>query len=91
MKGPRALAALVLITALALPSFAFAAHKQYQVTGPVLEVTDTMIAIQKGKDRWEIDRTADTKVEGDLKVGEKVTVYYYMTAEKVEAKGGEKK
>jgi len=68
-------------------TFAFAgAVKTYQVTGPVLEVTDDMIAVQKGKDRWEIARTADTKVTGDLKVGAKVTIEYRMTATKVEAK-----
>jgi hypothetical protein len=60
--------------------------KTYQVTGPVLEVTDTMIAVQKGKDRWEIARDKDTKVTGDLKVGAKVTIEYVMTAAKVEVK-----
>jgi hypothetical protein len=30
-----------------------------------------MIAVQKGKDRWEIARGPDTKVTGDLKVGSK--------------------
>ena len=75
----------VVALALMLPRVAFASHT-YQVTGPVLEVTDKMIAVQKGKERWEIDRTPDTKVEGELKVGEKVTIYYHMTAEKVETK-----
>src|SRR3954447_11674618 len=90
MNLSRTLSALVLAAALSIPSIAFAS-KTYQVTGPVLEVTDTMIAIQKGKDRWEIDRDKDTKIEGELKVGEKITVYYHMTAEKVESKGsGEK-
>jgi hypothetical protein len=86
MKASRTIHALVLIAALSLPSTAFASHT-YQVTGPVLEVTDKMIAVQKGKDRWEIDRDADTKIEGELKVGEKVTITYHMTAEKVEVKG----
>jgi hypothetical protein len=85
MKASRALYAFVLIAALSIPSVAFAS-KTYQVTGPVLEVTDTMIAVQKGKDRWEIDRDKDTKIEGELKVGEKVTITYHMTAEKVEVK-----
>ena len=68
-------------------TFAFAgAVKTYQVTGPVLEVTDDMIAVKKGKDRWEITRSADTKVTGDLKVGAKVTIEYRMTATKVEVK-----
>jgi hypothetical protein len=68
-------------------SVAFAAPvKTYQVTGPVLEVTDDMVAVQKGKDRWEIARGPDTKVTGDLKVGSKVTIEYSMTATKVEVK-----
>jgi hypothetical protein len=68
-------------------SLAFAAAvKTYQVTGPVLEVSDTMIAVQKGKDRWELARTPDTKVTGDLKVGSKVTIEYRMTATEVEVK-----
>ena len=68
-------------------TFAFAgAVKTYQVTGPVLEVTDDMIAVKKGKDRWEITRSADTEVTGDLKVGAKVTIEYRMTATKVEVK-----
>jgi len=60
--------------------------KAYQVTGPVLEMTDSMIVVQKGKERWEIARTADTKIEGDVKVGSKVTVMYTMSATAVEAK-----
>jgi len=60
--------------------------KEYQVTGPVLEMNDTMIAVQKGKDRWEIARDANTKVNGDVKVGSKVTIMYTMTATSVEAK-----
>jgi hypothetical protein len=80
------LAALSL--ALLIPATTFA--KTYQVTGPVLEVTDTMIAVQKGKDRWEIERTADTKVDGELKVGAKVTITYTMTAAKVEVKEDKK-
>ncbi len=66
---------------------AFAAGpKTYQVTGPVLEVRDDVIVVQKGKEKWEIARAADTKVKGDLKVGAKVTIEYRMTATNVEAK-----
>ena len=85
---------LLAAATLAFSSAAFAAGaKTYQVTGPVLEVTDSMIAVQKGKDRWEINRDANTKVTGDLKVGEKVTVTYTMSATDVEVKadkGGKK-
>src|SRR5436305_14327615 len=80
---------LLAAASLALSSAAFAAGaKTYQVTGPVLEVTDTMIAVQKGKDRWEINRDSNTKVSGDLKVGEKVTVTYTMSASDVAVKAG---
>lgn len=65
---------------------ASAGGKTYQVTGPVLEVTDTIIAVQKGKDRWEILRDSGTKLSGDLKVGAKATVEYKMTATTVEVK-----
>jgi hypothetical protein len=83
MKLPRIGLALALA---ALPLLASAAVKTYQVTGPVLEVTDTMIVVQKGQDRWEIARDASTKVKGDLKVGAKVTIEYRMTATSVTIK-----
>lgn len=63
-----------------------AGAKTYQVTGPVLEVRDDVIVVQKGKEKWEIARNADTKVKGDLKVGAKVTIEYRMTAATIEAK-----
>ena len=44
---------LLAAASLALSSAAFAAGgKTYEVTGPVLEVTDSMFVVQKGKDRW---------------------------------------
>jgi hypothetical protein len=69
----------------ALPVSA-AGPKTYQVTGPILELTDTVITVQKGDDKWEIARTPDTKVTGKLKVGEKVTIVYTMSANKIEVK-----
>jgi hypothetical protein len=77
---------LVAAGMLSLSSTAFAGAKSYQVTGPVMEVNDSMIVVTKGKERFEIDRDANTKVTGDLKVGEKVTVMYTMTAKEVEVK-----
>lgn len=66
---------------------AIAAVNDYQVTGPVLEVTDSMIAVEANKkDRWELKKDADTKGPADVKVGDKVTVHYTMTATKIEAK-----
>jgi hypothetical protein len=81
--------ALVLALALATPAFA-APPKTYQVTGPVLEVTADTITVQKGNDKWEIARTADTKVTGELKKGEKVTIEYRMTAATIEVKAAKK-
>lgn len=58
----------------------------YQATGPVLELTDSKIVIQKDTEKWEFARTPTTKVTGTLKVGEKVTVHYSMTATSIESK-----
>jgi hypothetical protein len=85
---------MVLALALAMMAGgALAAEKSYQVTGPVLEVRDDAVVVQKGKEKWEIARTSDTKVEGELKKGEKVTVHYKMTATSIEvaAKKGKAK
>lgn len=62
----------------------------YQVTGPVLEVTATKIVVQKGSEKWEISRDANTKMKGDAKVGDKVTVEYKMSASSIEVKGAAK-
>jgi hypothetical protein len=81
---------LALVCLLAAASVTAETADKYQVTGPVLEVTDTMIAVQKGKDRWEVARDAGTKVTGDLKVGSKVTIKYRMVATTVEVKADAK-
>ena len=83
-KALLSISGLALVLALALP--VHAAAKTYQVTGPVLEVTDDHITVQKGTEKWEIARDASTKVTGDLKVGAKVTIEYRMTATSAEVK-----
>ena len=75
-------AAVLLLTSVAIA----AGPKDYQVTGPVLDVTDDVITVEKGKDKWEIGRNKDTKINGDLKKGSKVTIQYKMTATSVEVK-----
>src|SRR6266478_6313899 len=60
--------------------------KTYQVTGPVLEVTPTTLTVQKGDEKWEIARDKNTKLNGELKVGSNVTIYYRMVATEVEIK-----
>ena len=77
----------LLAAALFVPAVAIAAGpKDYQVTGPVLDVTSDVITVQKDKDKWEIARTKDTKIDGELKKGSRVTIYYKMTATSVEVK-----
>jgi len=63
-----------------------AAPKTYQVTGPILELTDDMIVVQKGQEKWQIARDGSTKVTGELKVGAKVTIEYRMSATSIEVK-----
>jgi hypothetical protein len=88
MKRIALLATVFLLAA----SLAFAAGpKTYQVTGPVLDVKDDVIVVEKGKDKWEIGRSKDTKVAGDLKVGSKVTIEYRMEAASVEVKDAKAK
>jgi hypothetical protein len=87
----KTLLSLLAIVSLGLGSAAFAGSaKDYQVTGPVLEVTDSMIAVQKGSDRWELKRDSSTKGGTGVKVGDKVTVHYSMTATDIESKGAAK-
>ncbi len=80
-------AVVVIVVLLLVAAVAFAdSVKTYQVTGPVLEIKDTMIVVQKGKDKWEIAKDANTKIKGDLKVGAKVTIQYEMKATDIEVK-----
>ena len=81
--------ALFLAIALSLSTAAFAADaKSYQVTGPVVSVTNDAITVMKGKEKWEIGKDAATKTSGEVKEGDKVTVMYRMTATSIEAKAG---
>ena len=80
-----------IIVSLFLSTAAIAAGpKDYQVTGPVLDVKDDIIVVQKGTEKWEIGRDKDTKVDGDLKKGSRVTVKYKMTASSIEVKDAAK-
>jgi hypothetical protein len=77
-------AALMASTALA------AGPKDYQVTGPVLDVNEDVIVVEKGKEKWEVGRNKDTKIKGDLKKGSRVTIQYKMIATSVESKDAAK-
>jgi len=87
----RKLVLAVLVVLFTVSLAVAAGPKTYQVTGPVLELTNDAITVQKGKEKWQIGRDKDTKVKGDLKVGSKVTIEYIMKAATVEAKADAKK
>ena len=82
----RRFAATACALLLAAAPAAMAGTKEYQVTGPIISMTDTSIVIQKGKEQWEVSRDATTKGAEALKVGDKVTVHYTMSASSVEPK-----
>lgn len=83
---------LAVVLGLVMVSLAFAGSlKTYQVTGPVLEIKDDVIVVEKGKEKWEVARDKATKVTGDLKVGAKVTIHYQMKATEIDVKADKKK
>ncbi len=69
-----------------------AAPQDYQVTGPIVSMTDTTVVVKKGQDNWELSKDAALKpADGsELKVGDKVTIHYTMAAQSVEKKGAAK-
>jgi len=77
----------VIAVALALVATAAFAGKTYQFTGKVLEIKDNTIVVEKGKEKFEMAKDANTKIKGDLKVGAKVTVQYESRAAEIEVKG----
>ena len=78
---------IIILTVVAAFSLSLMADdaKSYQVTGPVIEVNASYIIVQKGDQKWQI--AVDSSTKGDKpKVGDKVTVYYKMTATEIETK-----
>ena len=63
----------------------------YQVTGPVLDVTDTKIVVDKNGEKHEIARDKSTKGDKNIKKGDRVTVQFTMTATEIENKTPAKK
>lgn len=72
-------------TAALLCTPALAAGKTYQVTGPVLALTDKTITIGKGQEKWELNRDT-ANIPADVKVGSKVTAQYTMSVVSIEDK-----
>ena len=75
-----------LVIALFLSAASLVSAKDYQVTGPVLEVKDDVIIVKKGTENWEIARDKNTKTSGDIKKGDRVMIKYKMTATSIEGK-----
>lgn len=85
MRIAALLVASLLVSPLAL------ADKTYQKTGKVVETNDKTIVIATDKEgNWEFKRDAGTKVEGAVKKGDRVTVYYSMSASRIESKAAKK-
>jgi hypothetical protein len=82
------LLAVLLIAGIAI---ARAPKADYQWTGTVLETDADHLVVQKGNDKWEFALDKETKVDGQLKVGAKVTVKYVMKAMSIDAKEEAKK
>jgi hypothetical protein len=74
------------VIALFLSTASLAVAKDYQVTGPVVDVKDDVIVVKKGTENWEVARDKTTKTTGDVKKGDRVTVKYKMIATSIEAK-----
>lgn len=82
MKRAHILAIAAIVSLATTPAMA---AKTYQVTGPVVEVSGNTVTVQKGKEKWEIEKGA-AEFPATLKTGDKVTIEYSMTATKVAAK-----
>jgi len=83
----RAFLALLVLTLIgvAFAAGGYAAGKSYQFTGVVKAVDAGSMTVEKSaKETWQFDLSKDTK--GTAKVGDKVTVYYTMSATQIEAK-----
>jgi hypothetical protein len=78
---------LMVVAVAFVASVAFAGGKTYQFTGKVLEIKDNVIVVEKGKEKFEMTKDANTKIKGDVKVGAKVTVQYESRAVEIEVKG----
>lgn len=76
----------LLALAIFLSTASFALAKDYQVTGPVVDIKDDVIIVKKGTENWEIDRDKNTKTTGEIKKGDRVMVKYKMTATSIESK-----
>lgn len=78
------------VMALFLSAASLVSAKDYQVTGPVVDVKDDVIVVKKGTENWEIARDKNTKAPADIKKGDRVMIKYKMTATSIESKDSTK-
>src|SRR5690349_24747698 len=76
----------IFAAALFFGAVSLAQAKDYQVTGPVVDVKDDAIIVKKGNENWEIARDKETKTSGEVKKGDRVMIKYKMTATSIEGK-----
>lgn len=79
-----ALCGLLCVTA------ALAATRAVLITGPITDIREDAIVIQKGKQQWEIARGAATKVRGELRKGALVTIEVYLSAGTIDVREDKK-
>ena len=85
MKRRFAGIAIVILVVLALAAGGYASAKSYQFTGVVKAVDSNTLTVEKSaKETWQFELTKDTKGV-TLKVGDRVTISYKMTATEIEA------
>ena len=80
----------LLVAAAFVASASLALAKDYQVTGPVVDVTNDQITVKKGTENWEIARDKDTKSTGEIKKGDRVKMIATTIESKSTAKPADK-
>jgi hypothetical protein len=67
-----------------------AGSKTYMIDGTITDIKGDVLTIQKDNAKYEMTRDAGAKVNGEMKVGSKVTVVYKMTATTIVVKEAKK-
>lgn len=78
--------AVLVLIGLLVSIAAGAGTRAILITGPVTDVREDMIVIQKGKQQWEIARGPSTKVRGELRKGALVTIEVYLSAGNIDVR-----
>jgi hypothetical protein len=79
-------ALLSLCIGLGFVAAATAGPKTYQITGPVVAVDEASITIKAKREKWQVSRDPSATPHEQVKIGDTVTVTYWMTSATVEIK-----